>query len=78
MSTYEAWLEAELAFSRRALIGRIDEIEHVMKGLRARIEADSWLNALGELQQQGPMLDAAVAAYATQRQALKNFREMEE
>lgn len=73
---YEAWILAELAFRKRACLNRIDEIEHILDGLRDRIENDSYLNELGELQQAGPMLDAAIAAYAVQRQTLKNYREM--
>ena len=73
---YEAWISAELAFRKRACLNRIDEIEHILDGLRDRIENDSYLNELGELQQAGPMLDAAIAAYAVQRQTLKNYREM--
>ena len=73
---YEAWISAELAFRKRACLNRIDEIEHILDGLRDRIENDSYLNELGELQQAGPLLDAAIAAYAVQRQTLKNYREM--
>jgi hypothetical protein len=76
MDTYESWLKAELAFRRHALLNRITEIEHIMSGLRQRMESDSYLNDLGELQASGVMLDAAVAAYATERQALKNYQEM--
>jgi hypothetical protein len=77
MSNYEDWLEAELAFRKQGLLNRIDEVERILSGLRFRIESDSYLNDLGELQAGGVMLDTAVAAYATQRQALKNYREME-
>ncbi len=73
---YEAWISAELAFRKRACLNRIDEIEHILDGLRQRVIDDSYLNELGELQQAGPMLDAAIAAYAVQRQALKNYKEM--
>lgn len=73
---YEAWISAELDFRKRAALNRIGEIEHILDGLKDRIENDSYLNELGELQQAGPMLDAAIAAYAVQRQALKNYREM--
>ena len=73
---YEAWISAELAFRKRACLNRIEEIEHILDGLRDRSENDSYLNELGELQQAGPMLDAVIAAYAAQRQALKNYKEM--
>ena len=73
---YEAWISAELAFRKRAALNRIEEIEHILDGLKIRIDDDSYLNELGELQQTGPMLDATIAAYAVQRQALKNYREM--
>lgn len=76
MSTYEDWLNSELAFRKQALLNRITEVENIMAGLRQRIERDSYLNDLGELQASGVMLDTAVAAYATQRQALKNYQEM--
>jgi hypothetical protein len=77
MGNYENWLEADLAFRKRALLNHIDEVEHIMAGLRQRIENDSYINDLGELQASGVMLDTALAAYATERQALKNYREME-
>ena len=73
---YEAWISAELAFRKRAVLNRIDEIEHILDGLRQRVIDDSYLNELGELQQAGPMLDAAIAAYAVQRQTLNNYKEM--
>jgi len=76
MSNYEDWLQAELAYRKQALINRIDEVEHITKGLRQRVVDDSYLNDLGELQASGIMLDTAVAAYATERQALKNYQEM--
>jgi hypothetical protein len=77
MSNYEKWLESELAFRKQSLLNRIDQVEHITAGLRQRVNDDSYLNDLGELQVAGVMLDTAVAAYATQRQALKNYREME-
>jgi hypothetical protein len=77
MGNYESWLESELAFRKRSLINKIDEVERILQGLRFRVENDYTLNDLGELQASGPMLDTAVAAYATQRQALKNYQEME-
>lgn len=73
---YEAWISAELAFRKRAVLNRIDEIEYILDGLRQRVIDDSYLNELGELQQAGPMLDSAIAAYAVQRQTLKNYKEM--
>lgn len=76
MSNYEKWLESDLTFRRRTLLNHINEIENILKSLRGRIDADSYLNDLGELQQNGVMLDTAIAAYATERQALKNYREM--
>ncbi|MFA5250937.1 MAG: hypothetical protein WC371_05970 [Parachlamydiales bacterium] len=76
MSAYEDWLKAELAFRKRTILNRIDEVEHITAGLRQRIESDSYLNDLGELQSSGVMLDTAIAAYATERQALKNYQEM--
>lgn len=77
MSNYESWMKSELDFRKRSLINKIDEVEGVLRGLRLRIESDSHLNDLGELQSSGVMLDTAVAAYATQRQALKNYQKME-
>lgn len=76
MSDYEEWLKAELAFRKQSILNRIEEVEHVVAGLRQRIESDSYLNDLGELQAAGVMLDTAVAAYATERRALKNYQEM--
>ena len=76
MSTYEDWLKAELEFRKRTILNRIDEVEHITAGLRQRIETDSYINDLGELQSSGIMLDTAIAAYATERQALKNYQEM--
>jgi len=77
ISNYEAWLKVELAFRRQAMLNRIDDLEHVLKGVRTRVNEDGYLNDLGELQQIGVMLDTAIAAYATERQALKNYIEME-
>ena len=76
MSTYEDWLKASLAFRKQAVLNHIDEVEHITAGLRQRIETDSYINDLGELQSSGIMLDTAIAAYATERQALKNYQEM--
>lgn len=76
MSTYEDWLKASLAFRKQAVLNYIDDVEHITAGLRQRIESDSYLNDLGELQSSGIMLDTAIAAYATERQALKNYQEM--
>ena len=76
MSTYEDWLKASLAFRKQAVLNYIDDVEHITAGLRQRIESDSYLNDLGELQSSGVMLDTAIAAYATERQALKNYQEM--
>jgi len=45
---YEAWISAELAFRKRACLNRIDEIEHILDGLRQRVIDDSYLNELGE------------------------------
>jgi hypothetical protein len=70
-------MKSELAFRKQAILNKIDEVEHVTAGLRQRIKSDSHVNDLGELQSRGVMLDTAVAAYATQRQALKNYQEME-
>jgi hypothetical protein len=77
MGNYESWMESELAFRKRMILNKIDEVEHITSGLRQRIESDSYLNDLGELQSSGAMLDTAVAAYATQRQSLKNYQNME-
>jgi len=77
MGNYEEWLKSELAFRKQTILNRIDEIEHITSGLRRRIESDSYLNDLGELQSSGVMLDTAVAAYATQRQSLINYWQME-
>jgi len=77
MGNYESWLESELSFRKRSLLNRIDEIERILLNLRFRVENDKILNDLGELQASGTMLDTAVAAYATQIQALINYREME-
>ena len=76
MSTYEDWLKTSLAFRKQAVLNYIDDVEHITAGLRQRIESDSYLNDLGELQSSGIMLDTAIAAYATERQALKNYQEM--
>jgi len=76
-SNYESWMESELAFRKQSILNKIDEVERITSGLRQRIESNSYLNDLGELQSSGVMLDTAVAAYAVQRQALRNYREME-
>jgi hypothetical protein len=77
MGNYENWLESELAFRKKSLLNKIDEVENIIIGLRQRVESDSYINDLGELQSSGVMLDTAVAAYATQRQSLMNYRQME-
>lgn len=74
---YEAWLNTELAYRKLAILNRIDDLEHVLKSVRTRVNEDSYLNDQGELQQIGVMLDTAIAAYATERQALKNYQTME-
>lgn len=74
--TYERYMLAELTVRKHAVVNQINNIEGIIKGLRARIDSDSYLNELGELQASGPMLDTAVAAYAVQRQNLKNYIEM--
>lgn len=76
MSTYEDWLKASLAFRKQEILNRISDVEQIMSGLRMRIFNDDYLNRLGELQAAGVMLDTAIAAYVTEKQALKNYQEM--
>ena len=76
MNTYESWLNAELEFRKKSILNQIDGIESILKGLRFRVENNGNLNDLGELQGSGNMLDTAIAAYATERQALLNYQEM--
>lgn len=78
MSKYESWLNSELAVRKRAILNRVAEIEQITANLRCRVESDSYLNELGELQAAGVMLDTAVSSYATMRQALKNYQVMKE
>ncbi len=73
---FESWLLAELKFRKNSLLNCIEEINSIMRSLKHRVEEDSNLNDLGELQSSGVLLDTAVAAYATQRQVLKNYQEM--
>ena len=77
MSTYEDWLTSELAFRRQEILNRIRDMESTLAGLRERVEADRFLNGMGEIQVSGVLLDTAIAAYATERQALKNLKEMQ-
>lgn len=78
MSDYARWLKSETTFGKRNVLNRIENIEQLLHDLRNRIENDAYLNTIGELQSEGPMLDAAIAAYAAQRRALKNYQDMEE
>jgi hypothetical protein len=71
---FELWLTAELAYRKRTVLSSIDGIESTLVGLRARVNDDSYLNDLGELQASGVMLDTAVAAYAVQRQVMANYQ----
>lgn len=73
---FESLMLAEMAFRKRAILNRIDCLEDVLKTIKNRVENDHYLNDLGELQSEGVMLDAAIVAYAIQRQALKNYQEM--
>jgi hypothetical protein len=77
MNEYESWLTSELAFRRQEILNRIREVESTLAGLRERVEADRFLNGMGEIQVSGVLLDTAIAAYATERQALKNLKEMQ-
>ena len=76
--SYEAWMKSELAFRKQAILNRIRDMRQALDGIEARVNADSYLNDLGALQQSGTMLDTSIAAYATQRHALKNYQEMKE
>lgn len=76
MSTYEDWLKSELAFRKQAILNRIRDMESTLGGLRHRVETDMFLNSMGEIQVSGVLLDTEIAAYATERQALKNCQEM--
>lgn len=76
MSAYEDWLKAELAFRKQEILNRIRDMESTLGGLRHRVETDMFLNSMGEIQVSGVLLDTAIAAYATERQALKNYQEM--
>lgn len=78
MSNFEKWLESNLAFHKQAILDRISEIEHVTDRLKERVIENSYLNDLGEIQLSGIMLDTAVAAYATERRILENYRKMED
>ena len=76
MSNYEAWLNAELAFRKQAILNRVRDMQYQLETIKSRVIGDGYLNGLGELQASGVMLDTAIAAYATERQALKNYQEM--
>ena len=77
MTTYEEWLTSELAFRRQEILNRIRDMESTLDGVRHRVETDMFLNGMGEIQVSGVLLDTAIAAYVTERQALKNYREMQ-
>ena len=74
---FKSWLEAEQEWRKNHILNKIRDIRHILDGLETRINADSYLNDLGELQSSGVVLDTAIAAYAAQRQTLKNYMEME-
>ena len=78
MSDYEAWMKSEQAVRKQAILNRIRDMRQLLDSIEARVNADGYLNDLGELQVSGIMLDTAIATYVTQRQALKNYREMGE
>jgi len=77
MSDYEAWRKAEQRWRKNSILNQIDAFSDQLRRIRFAVENDQPLNDVGELQALGPMLDAAIAAYATQRQALKNYLEMQ-
>ena len=78
MSDYEEWIKGELAFRRQEILNRIRDMRSTLESLQDRVEQDRFLNSMGEIQVASVLLDTAIAAYATQRQALKNYQEMQE
>lgn len=77
MSDYEAWMKSEQAFRKQEILNRIRDLRSTLDGLKERVEQDRFLNSMGEIQVCGVLLDTAIAAYVTQRQALKNYQEMQ-
>lgn len=78
MSDYEAWMKSEQAFRKQGILNRIRDMRQVLDSIESRVNNDSYLNDLGEIQVAAVMLDTSIAAYATQRQALKNYQEMQQ
>ena len=77
MSDYEEWMKGEQAFRKQAILNRIRDMRQVLDSIEFRVNANSYLNDMGEIQVASIMLDTAIAAYATQRQTLKNYQEMQ-
>ena len=73
---YESWLESEQELRKKTILRKIEDLRQMLDSIEHRVLANTTLNDLGELQAQGIMLDTAIAAYATQRQDLRNYREM--
>ena len=76
--SYEDWMKSEQAFRKRSISNRIRDMRQLLDSIEARVNADGYLNDLGELQVSGIMLDTAIATYVTQRHALRNYQEMKE
>ena len=70
-------MKAEQRWRKNSILNQIDAFSDQLKLIRDAVENDRTLSDMGELQSTGPMLDAAIAAYATQRQALLNYPEMD-
>lgn len=76
MTLFEDWMAAEIRSQTRIVIGNISSCRDALDRLAQRVNTDSWINDLGELQASGPMLDASVAKLAALRNCLKNHQEM--
>jgi hypothetical protein len=74
MSDYEAWMKSEQAVRKQGILNCIRDMRQLLDSIEARVNTDGYLNDLGELQVSGIMLDTSIVAYATQRQALKNYQ----
>lgn len=60
-----ALIDAHLRDARNLILQRVRDVRYRLDALEGQLEHGRVLNSMGELQQLGPQLDCAVAAFAT-------------
>jgi hypothetical protein len=58
-------LQRAMRDARQLILQRIRDVRLRLDSLEQQLEQDRVINSMGELQQLGPQLDAAVASFAT-------------